>query len=208
MREINNLAKLLWLFTLLAAGLSLTIILSPQSTKWSFAVESLNVGVYWDSECTQNVTSIEWGELAPGSVYDVDLFVRNEDSDLPCFLLLWAEDWNPPEAGYYISIGWDYDDNPIDPGAVASVTFSLKVTRIIRGITDFSFDLIVLGMDQLKGDVNHDGVIDVTDIILVCSASGSTPSDSNWNPDADLNSDWKIDITDLIIVINRYGPHS
>jgi parallel beta-helix repeat protein len=57
----------------------------------------------------------------------------------------------------------------------------------------------------LIGDLNHDGTIDIVDIILVAIAFGTYPNHSRWNPEADLNQDGKIDIYDLVLVAQNYG---
>jgi len=50
------------------------------------------------------------------------------------------------------------------------------------------------------GDVNRDGKVDATDLVLVKAAMGTKPGDSNWDPDADLNMDGVVDASDLAIV--------
>lgn len=57
----------------------------------------------------------------------------------------------------------------------------------------------------LPGDINHDGTVDVLDAILLISAWGSQPGDSNWNPHADLNKDGVINILDAIVISYNYG---
>jgi len=52
----------------------------------------------------------------------------------------------------------------------------------------------------MEGDVNHDAVVDIVDLVIAGVAFGTEPSDSRWNPHADLNSDDLIDIVDLTIV--------
>lgn len=54
-------------------------------------------------------------------------------------------------------------------------------------------------------DVNNDGVIDIYDLIIVSSAFGSVPGDSNWNPAADVNGDGGVDIYDLILIASNFG---
>lgn len=54
------------------------------------------------------------------------------------------------------------------------------------------------------GDVNRDGEVTITDLLLVAAAIGSTPDDSRWNPDADLNGDGLIDLRDLLIVVSEF----
>ena len=57
----------------------------------------------------------------------------------------------------------------------------------------------------IPGDVNHDGIVNIQDIVIAALAFGSVPSDPKWNPDADLNNDGLIDIVDLVIIGVNYG---
>ena len=57
----------------------------------------------------------------------------------------------------------------------------------------------------IPSDINADGVVDIYDLIIVASAYGSTPTDTNWNTNADINGDNTIDIYDLILVASHYG---
>jgi len=67
---------------------------------------------------------------------------------------------------------------------------------------------------QLRGDVNDDGKVDISDIRIVAKAFGSaavddptTPWDEteNWNPDVDLKPDGLIDIFDIRRAAKEYG---
>jgi len=55
------------------------------------------------------------------------------------------------------------------------------------------------------GDVNRDGIIDVTDLNLLKVAFGSTPGMPNWNPDCDLNGDGVINVRDVATASAHYG---
>jgi parallel beta-helix repeat protein len=55
------------------------------------------------------------------------------------------------------------------------------------------------------GDIVPDGTVDIYDLVTVAKAYGSTPSDPNWNPNADINNDDIIDIFDLVTVAKHYG---
>jgi hypothetical protein len=67
--------------------------------------------------------------------------------------------------------------------------------------TDGSFTNIKI----VPGDINEDGVVDISDAILASHAFGSTPSDPHWNPAADLNDDGQVDIFDFIILVMNFG---
>jgi len=49
-------------------------------------------------------------------------------------------------------------------------------------------------------DVNQDGVVDVTDVLALIGAWGSS------DPLTDINADGTVDVSDLLIVIGNWGP--
>ncbi len=53
---------------------------------------------------------------------------------------------------------------------------------------------------SLAGDVNGDGITNITDLTIVSLVYGATPSEPDYNPDADLNRDGIVDIRDLGII--------
>jgi len=58
-----------------------------------------------------------------------------------------------------------------------------------------------------KGDVNLDGSVDISDLVIVGAANGTAPGDPKYNPAADLNKDGLIDVSDIVLVAanNGYG---
>lgn len=107
-------------------------------------VKAMGVGVYWDSSCNNQVTSIDWGAVEPGSTKDVMVYIKNE-GNAPETLSLETENWNPQIASSYMSVTWDYEGQIISVGGVVQVTLSLSVSGTIGGITSFSFDIVITG---------------------------------------------------------------
>jgi hypothetical protein len=85
----------------------------------------------------------------------------------------------------------------------------------------------------LVGDINHDGVVDLSDAVLLALAYGShapglgtswsvsnsfavsgnwiigaVPASSNWNANADLNHDEIVYLDDAVLLALNYGDHS
>ncbi|MFX0080046.1 MAG: hypothetical protein ACFE8O_12490, partial [Candidatus Hermodarchaeota archaeon] len=85
------------------------------------AVEANGIGVYWDSNCSNEVSSIEWGTLEPGSVKNVVVFIRNEVEE-PAYYALSTTNWNPPESSQYLSLGWNYSGQQINPNETLQTT--------------------------------------------------------------------------------------
>jgi ABC-type branched-subunit amino acid transport system substrate-binding protein len=57
-------------------------------------------------------------------------------------------------------------------------------------------------------DINIDGKVSLSDLVLLAKSYNTKPGDALWNPDADLNSDGKISLTDLVSLANHYGQSS
>lgn len=55
------------------------------------------------------------------------------------------------------------------------------------------------------GDVNLDGVSDLTDLALMLSVYGASFETAAYNPQADFNADGVIDLTDLAVTLSCYG---
>jgi hypothetical protein len=56
------------------------------------------------------------------------------------------------------------------------------------------------------GDVNSDGFVDISDVVLATASYGSVQGGPNWNPDADQARPYgRIDIFDLVTIASNYG---
>jgi len=162
-----------------------------------------NIGIYWDENCSVRVHSVDWGVLSPSEVKKVVVYVRNEGNE-SSLLLLTPANWNPENASCYLNFSWSCENNAIEAGKVVKVTQILLVSPDIKGISNFSFNIIFEGIKYLVEDVNRDGFVDMRDVRIVCSAFGSTPQDPRWNPDADIKKDGKIDMRDVRIVCSAF----
>ena len=60
--------------------------------------------------------------------------------------------------------------------------------------------------ETITGDINHDGSVNIFDIVAATSIYGCRYGDPNWNPEADLASPYgRIDIYDLLTCLGQYG---
>jgi len=109
-------------------------------------VVTIDVDVYWESGCVNKVSSINWGELAPGESEAVTVYVKNT-GNVPMTLDLSMDDWSPLAAQLYIDLQWDYSGGQIHQEDVEPVILTLTVSEIIDGVTDFSFDIVITGTE-------------------------------------------------------------
>ena len=158
------------------------------------AVEANGVGVYWDSHCTDTVSSIDWGNLTPGSVKNIVVYIRNEVEE-PVYLIMSTMNWNPSKASdyNYINLRWDYSGQRTNPSENLQITLILSVNRYIEGISNFRFDIVITGSQRIPGDVDGDGDVDGSDMRKVVLAMFTDPEDPSWNPNADVDYDGDVD---------------
>ena len=103
------------------------------------------IAVYSDSQGNTPLTSVSWGTLQPGGTQNVICYIKNEGSS-PTTLSLQTSNWNPVSATSYLALSWNYDSQPINVGSSIAVTLTLTVDPEVTGITNFGFDLTILGM--------------------------------------------------------------
>lgn len=99
---------------------------------------------YSNLACTTPQTSIAWGELEKGGSTSVTIYVKNV-GDSPQTLSLVASDWTPTTAADYMTVDWNYDNQPINPNGVVEITLTLSVDADSQGITSFSVNLLIVG---------------------------------------------------------------
>jgi hypothetical protein len=109
------------------------------------SITAVGLDVYSDAACTQNVTSINWGTLSPGSATNYQAYIKST-SNAPITLSLATDSWNPATASTYITLSWNYTaGTQVQPSASLPVTLTLTVNSSITGITTFTFNIDITG---------------------------------------------------------------
>ncbi|MDP4183387.1 MAG: dockerin type I domain-containing protein [Bacillota bacterium] len=57
----------------------------------------------------------------------------------------------------------------------------------------------------ITGDLNHDGVINISDVIILATVFNSISGDSKYNDSYDLNKDKVINMSDVIIIAGKFN---
>jgi len=147
-RKILSLAVLGITVLVVASAVSALGLLSNNARARAHgAVETVNVGAYWNSGCTNATTDINFGTVSPGSVSNVSFYVRNEGK-LLLKLSLSTQNWNPTSASFYMTLSWDKEGKTLAAGNVTLATLTLNVSESISGVQNFSFDIVISGTDQ------------------------------------------------------------
>jgi hypothetical protein len=108
------------------------------------SIKGVGLGVYWDPQCTNAASSLEFGELEPGSSKNFALYIRNEGTTV-LTLNMTSENWDPANAADYLILTWNREAQQIDPDEVVGCVITLSVSQNIQGISSFSMDIIISG---------------------------------------------------------------
>lgn len=109
-------------------------------------VTAINVGVYSDSACTNELTSIDWGTISPGNSEDVTIYLKNT-GNAQITLSMTTNSWTPVEANGPITLSWNKENAKLDPDQVTSATLTLSISESINGIAHFSFGIVITGTE-------------------------------------------------------------
>ena len=130
-------------------GLFLTVLTSglitaSQTVPTAGTVTAIHVGVYTDSACTQNCSSISWGALSPGNQTTKTVYIKNTGT-MPITLSMTTASWVPSNANTYLTASWNRGNNVLSPGASVSAGLTLTVSSNAASITSFSFNIVITG---------------------------------------------------------------
>lgn len=108
---------------------------------------TVGIEAYWDITAINPVLTISWGTLEPGQSKSVEVFVKNSGT-APIMGVLNTSDWDPLEAGDFISLSWDYGENVLLPGRIRRTGITIQVMSNITGVENFAFKIILTGVQS------------------------------------------------------------
>jgi hypothetical protein len=123
-------------------GTALALRQNSKTVPNSASIKGVGVGIYWDSACTNQTSSIDWGMLESGTNKTVKIYVRNEGNTFVT-LSKTLQNWNPLIASNYMTVNWDYSGQTLSVNQVLQASLTLAVSATVSGITNFTFDMTV-----------------------------------------------------------------
>jgi len=138
------------IIALAATGIFLTLVtaglIATQTIPSNGTVSAVNVGVYTDSQTTQNCTSLNWGTLSPGNTASKTVYVKNTGT-VPVTLTMTTGNWTPTTANSKITLTWNRQNTILNAGQSISANLTLAVASDTTGITAFSFNTVITGTE-------------------------------------------------------------
>lgn len=137
--------KIVKLSFILCMILLVTVTFATYLKSYTVNAEGRVVGIrlelYEDLNATTLLTRIDWGFIDPDETKSYTCYLKSK-SNVPVYLTLTTENWNPINVSDYFVLSWDYDNATLQPNEIHEVTFNLYVASDISGIDTFSFDIV------------------------------------------------------------------
>jgi len=135
---------IIFFMVIISVGLIAGTLISRIEITSTGKLKVVKVNVYKDIDCIDKVSEINWGVLEPGESKNFTCYIRNE-SNTNVTLSMTTANWVPNQAAYYISLSWNLEGVEMSPDEIMPCNFTLTVSSSIYGITNFSFDIMVVG---------------------------------------------------------------
>lgn len=128
----------------LVVSATYALLTTQKTVQGSGSIKGVGVGVYWDLQCTNATSSLDFGQLEPGSSKNLTLYLKNE-GNAALTLSMASQNWNPANATDYMTLTWNREGQQINPNEVIDFLITLSVSENVQGISFFSFDVIISG---------------------------------------------------------------
>jgi len=123
---------------------TLAVLSSSQNVPLNGTITAVNLGVYTDSACTQNATTLNVGTLNPGETTTQTLYIKNT-GNVPETLTMTTNNWNPTNANTYLTLTWNRQNTVLNAGASIQATLTLTAASNTGSLTTFSCDVTLIG---------------------------------------------------------------
>lgn len=144
MHKSQALAITALIASVIAATSVMALLTTQRTISGAGAIKAVGVGVYWDSACTNETSSLDFGLLEAGGSKSFTLYLKNNGNS-PLTLNMTSQNWSPSSAPSYMSLTWTREGQQINPDQVIQFVITLSVSSSVTGISSFSFDIVITG---------------------------------------------------------------
>ncbi len=129
---------------LLVTMLAIAALTDSSTIPLNGSVTGVNVKLYTDASCTTPCTSINVGNMNPGSSTTQTVYVKNNGT-VPMTLSMTSSGWNPTSASSYLTLSWNRAGYVLNAGSSVQATLTLTVASNTGTLTAFSCNVTITG---------------------------------------------------------------
>ena len=135
--------------TVIGLGLTLTTYSALSLNKDLVSEGNVKVtpglGIYSDSACSIPLTSINWGNVKPGTSITQTMYIENTGTGASSSLSLSTSNWSPSNANDTIAISWNQEGTRLLPGQSVAVAITATMSPSIADISNFNVQIVIAG---------------------------------------------------------------
>jgi len=120
------------------------LLLTQRTIGAAGVIKGVELGVYFDVQCANATSFLDFGQLEPGSSKNYTLHLRNEGNSA-MILNMTSEDWNPTIAADHISLTWNREGYQINADDIIDFIITLKISDNIVSVDSFSLNIVISG---------------------------------------------------------------
>lgn len=129
-------------FLIILTGVAVAQQTIQQNVSSSGTIKVIGASIFWDTNCTNKVTSITWGTITPGTSIRKNVYVRNDGTATGTLSMTYGN-WTPTTAPSYLTLAWNCTNYALARNALVCAELTLTVQSNITGITDFNFIIFI-----------------------------------------------------------------
>ena len=151
------LQKIRKLSVVLVIGIMLTLITAifvssattppqvTQSVSSKGQLTLINIGVYSNSACTSNLTSLDFGSIYSGSTSNITLWIKNVGNSNE-IVSLSTNTWSPVNATQSLTLSWNQTGTVLAQNQVVAANMILTVSASVNSsLSSFTFNTVIAG---------------------------------------------------------------
>ena len=124
---------------------SATINQVSQSVPSKGKLTVINLGVYSNSACTSNLTSIDFGSIYSGSSSNITLWVKNSGNANEK-LSLTTNTWSPVSVSQWLTLSWNQTGTVLTQNQVVAANLTLNVSPSVDPtLSNFTLNVVIAG---------------------------------------------------------------
>jgi hypothetical protein len=144
-KKIPSIAIIALAITALALTVTTAAVLSTsQNVPLNGTINTVNLSVFSDSDCTQPVTALSVGTLNPGGTATQTVWIKNT-GNVPETLTMTTNNWTPANTPTYLTLTWNQQNIVLNAGASIQATLTLTAASNTGSLTNFSCDVTLTG---------------------------------------------------------------
>jgi hypothetical protein len=151
------LQKIRKLSVVLVIGIMLTLITAifvssattppqvTQSVSSKGQLTLINIGVYSNSACTSNLTSLDFGSIYSGSTSNITLWIKNVGNSNE-IVSLSTNTWSPVSVSQWVTLSWNQTGTVLAQNQVVAANMILTVSASVNSsLSSFTFNTVIAG---------------------------------------------------------------